>query len=333
MGLFANAVIASLIAAAAAASTGGIARGVQANTNSSGQPHKYTGWANQMWGADNTSASNLAQWFRGQAGNNSYLNTLSDAELGSILDQYYYQNGGFLGNYTYDFDLRSALQDLGALNGIGSMPTSPDWDSLAQQAKNDIALENAQINNLYDKNLASQKQLYQQEIQNNNRMYNDYARQILSNDYQKNAQLMGSLGNSLDRARTSALEAGASAGLRLSNNINTLLSTQNKQTQQSMETATNLAQAMLNQRQAAAGLRSNHNNTLANDTANRANLMRGSAERTTNYQNAYIGQQQSLYDNKMNSWENANSQYSSNPFYGSYMANKQKQSYSGGGNQ
>lgn len=333
MGLFASSIIAALIAAAAAGSAGGIARGVQANTNSGGQPHKYTGWANQMWGADNTSASDLAQWFRGQAGNNSYLNTLSDAELGSILDQYYYKNGGVLGNYTYDFDLRSALQDLGALNEIGNMPTSPNWDALAQQAKNDIALENAQINNLYDKNLASQKQLYQQEMQNNNRMYNDYARQILSNDYQKNAQLMGSLGNSLDRARTSALEAGASAGLRLSNNINTLLSTQNKQTQQSMETATNLAQAMLNQRQAASGLRGGYSNTLSNDTANRANLTRGNAERTTNYQNAYIGQQQSLYNNKMNSWENANSQYSSNPFYGSYMANKQKQSYSGGGNQ
>lgn len=333
MGPIAGSIIASLIAAGVAAGAGGIARGVQAGTNSNGQPHKYTGWANQMWGADNTSASDLARWFRGQAGNNNYLNTLSDAELGSILDQYYYQNGGALGNYTYDFDLRSALQDLGALNGIGSMPTSPNWDALAQQAKNDIALENAQINSLYDKNLASQKQLYQQEIQNNNRMYNDYARQILSNDYQKNAQLMGSLGNSLDRARTSALEAGASAGLRLSNNINTLLSTQNKQAQQSLNTATNLAQAMLNQRQAAAGLRSSHNNTLANDTANRANLMRGNAERTTNYQNAYIGQQQSLYDNKMNSWENANSQYSSNPFYGSYMANKQKQSYTGGGSQ
>lgn len=333
MGLLAGSIIASLIAALGAAGAGGIARATQANTNSSGQPHKYTGWANQMWGADNTSSSDLARWFRGQAGNNNYLNTLSDAELGSILDQYYYQNGGGLGNYTYDFDLRSALQDLGALNGIGSMPASPNWDALAQQAKNDIALENAQINSLYDKNLASQKQLYQQEMQNNNKMYNDYARQILSNDYQKNAQLMGSLGNSLDRARTSALEAGASAGLRLSNNINTLLSTQNKQAQQSLDTANNLAQNMLNQRQAASGLRGSYNNTLANDTANRTNLMRGSAERTTNYQNAYIGQQQSLYDNKMNSWENANSQYSSNPFYGSYMANKQKQSYSGGGNQ
>lgn len=333
MGLFASSIIAALATALATAGAGGIAKGVQASTNSSGKPHKYTGWANQMWGADNTSASDLARWFRGQAGNNSYLNSLSDAELGSILDQYYYQNGGALGNYTYDFDLRSALQDLNALNGIGSMPTSPNWDSLAQQAKNDIALENAQINNLYDKNLASQKQLYQQEMQNNNRMYNDYARQILSNDYQKNAQLMGSLGNSLDRARTSALEAGASAGLRLSNNINTLLSTQNKQAQQSLATATNLAQNMLNQRQAAAGLRGGYSNTLTNDTANRTNLMRGNAERTTNYQNAYIGQQQSLYDNKMNSWENANSQYSSNPFYGSYMTNKQKQSYSGGGNQ
>ena len=151
MGLLAGSIIASLIAALGAAGAGGIARATQANTNSSGQPHKYTGWANQMWGADNTSASNLAQWFRGQAGNNNYLNTLSDAELGSILDQYYYQNGGAFGNYTYDFDLRSALQDLGALNGIGNMPASPNWDALAQQAKNDIALENAQINSLYDK--------------------------------------------------------------------------------------------------------------------------------------------------------------------------------------
>jgi hypothetical protein len=339
MGLFAGSIIASLLAALGAAGAGGIAS-INKNAKNSNNPntkYKYSGWANQMYGnSESTSNSDLGRWFRSQANPqfSEYLNAMSDAELGSILDQYYDNKGGWFGNNTYEFNLNSANADLARLAGMNmNMPTAPDWDALAQQAKNDIALENSQINALYDKNLASQKQLYQQEMQNNNQMYNDYARQILSNDYQKNAQLMGGLGNSLDRARTSALEAGASAGLRLSNNINTLLSTQNKQAQQSLDTANNLAQNMLNQRQAAAGLRGNYNNTLANDTANRANLMRGNAERTTNYQNAYIGQQQSLYNNKMNSWENANSQYSSNPFYGSYMAHNQNKYYNNGGKQ
>ena len=138
---------------------------------------------------------------------------------------------------------------------------------------------------------------------------------------------MGGLSNSLDKAKMSALEAGASAGLRLSNNINTLLSTQNKQAQQSLETATNLAGMMLNQRQAAAGIRSDYNNTLANDANNRADLVRGNAERTTAYQNNLTNQYQNTYNNKMTAWENSNSRYSSNPFYGSYMGYAQNNAY------
>lgn len=318
------ALIAALAGGYLGANTGGA---VAADNKNKQGPHKYSGWAMSM--AKNTSNPELAQWFRNKAGNNSYLNSLSDQDLGAILDQYYYQSGNALGNNIYSFDLDSALQDLSTLNSIdlGTMPQAPDWDAINAEAANRIAQENAQINNIYDTNLARQTHAYNTELMNNNQAYNDYARQILSNDYQKNAQLMGGLGNSLDKARMSALEAGASAGLRLSNNINTLLSTQNKQAQQSLETATNLAGMMLNQRQAAAGIRSSYNNTLTNDANNRANLISGSAERTTSYQNALTNQYQNTYNNKMTSWENSNSRYSSNPFYGSYMGYTQNNAY------
>lgn len=317
-------------AATGTAASGGIAKANQAQTNKAGNPHKYTGFLNDMFGNSTTSNPKLAQYFRNNyGGNNSYLNSLSDAELGAILDQYYYKQGGAMGSYRYDFDLASAIQDLNALNNLSPAPAAPDWDAINAEAANRVASENAQINALYDQNLARQTDAYRRNLMDNNQAYNDYARQILSNDYQKNAQLMGSVGSSLDRARTSALEAGASAGLRLSNNINTLLSTQNKQAQQSLETANNLAANMLNQRQAAAGIRNSYNTTLSNDAQNRANLISGSAERTTNYQNMLTNKYQNDYNNKMTSWENANSSYQSNPFYGSYSGYKQKQTYGG----
>ena len=327
--------IAALIAAAAAATAtttaGGVARANQERTNKAGNPHKYTGFLNDMFGNTTTSNPRLAQFFRQRVGtDNSYINSLSDQELGNLLQQYYYKQGGAFGSYRYDFDVNSALNDLGALNNISDMPDAPDWDAINAEAANKIASENAQIRNIYDQNLARQTQAYRQNLMDNNQAYNDYARQILSNDYQKNAQLIGGLSNSLDKARTSALEAGASAGLRLSSNINTLLSTQNKQAQQSLETANNLAGQMLNQRQAAAGIRNSYNTALSNDAQNRANLISGSAERTTNYQNMLTNKYQNDYNNKMSSWENAHSRYSSNPFYGSYMGYKQNNSYQGG---
>jgi hypothetical protein len=319
------------LAATGAAGAGGAARLNQNQTNRAGNPHKYTGALNEMFGNTTTSNPRLAQFFKQRVGNgNDYINSLSNQELGNLLQEYYYKQGGAFGSYRYDFDIDSALRDLGALSNISPMPEAPDWDAINAEAANKVASENAQINRLYDTNLARQTQAYQQNLADNNQAYNDYARQILSNDYQKNAQLMGGLSNSLDKARTSALEAGASAGLRLSNNINTLLSTQNKQAQQSLETATNLAGMMLNQRQAAAGIRNSYNTALSNDAQNRANLISGSSERTTNYQNMLTNKYQNDYNNKMTSWENAHSQYSSNPFYGSYMGYRQNNAYQGG---
>jgi hypothetical protein len=339
MGIGTMSLLASLLAALGYAGGGGIAS-INKNAKNSNNPntkYKYSGWANQMYGnSESTSNSDLGRWFRSRANPqfSEYLNAMSDAELGSILDQYYDNKGGWFGNNTYEFNLNSANADLARLAGMNmNMPEAPDWDAINKEAEDKINLENSQILGLYDQNLARQKQLYNQGMQNNNQMYNDYTRQILSNDYQKNAQLMGGLGNSLDRARSSALEAGASAGLRLSNNINTLLSTQNKQAQQSMDTANNLAQAMLNQRQAAESMRNTYNSALMNDTNARANLINGSTERKTAYQNTLTNNYLNTYNNKMNSWENSNSQYSSNPFYGSYMAHNQNKYYNNGGKQ
>ena len=59
----------------------------------------------------------------------------------------------------------------------------------------------------------------------------------------------------MSRARRNAIEAGASAGIRIAGNVNALLTAQNKMSQQSLDTSNQLAQMLLNQRNAEAGLR------------------------------------------------------------------------------
>jgi hypothetical protein len=207
------------------------------------------------------------------------------------------------------------------------MPIAPDYEKIYNNAQTAIDNENKGIYELLDKNLSRQTANFQNEMNSLNQSYNDYSRQILSNDYMKNQQLMGSVTSALSKSKQNALEAGASAGARIAGNINTVLGIQNKQTQQSLETSNQLAQAMLNQRQAAAGIRGNYNQMLNSDTQARVGIQQGSAERKNNYANQQFNTQQQIYNNQMNNYENAMANQSSNPFYGSYQSYRQNKTY------
>lgn len=267
--------------------------------------------------------------------NADFLKGVSDRELKGYLDSYKTESNdvfnmwGLLGDkYTYDND--SVLADLRKLSEFsGTAPTAPDYADLYKEAQDSINAENAEILGMYDADLQRQTDAYNQQLRQNNEMYNRNVGQIMSNDYQKNAQLMGTIRSEMNRSQRNALESGASAGMRIAENINTTLSLQNKQSQQSLETSNNLAQMLLNQQQANAGLRSQYGNYLSQDTANRAALKSGTAERVENQYNNRVNTADSIYNQQMRNYEDSytSSVGATNPFADSYRSHLQKSQY------
>jgi len=280
------------------------------------------------------SSKDLSRWFKNTYKNDlnenalNYVNSLDDATLGALLDQYYDETGSNWFEDTYELDIDSLLKDINAMQNVEIGPSLESYlGNYANEADQAIDDETQRVLALYDQNLARQTNNYNTEMENLNRNYNEYARNVLANDYNKNAQLMGTVQQNMDKARRNALEAGANAGLRIASNVNTLLSAQNKQASTSLETSNQLAQAMMNQRNAASSLRGDYNNMLSNDTNARAGLESGKFERKLNARNA-------LYDSKLNEYNTRqqintekNGNYTSNPFYDSYTTYKKANNY------
>jgi hypothetical protein len=178
--------------------------------------------------------------------------------------------GGAIGNTT-QYNIDDLVADI--------KKTVNDWSGLVDPSRNAAveyvegghdAQTNAYLDSLAEVE-ARQTDLYKDQLQENQMMFDDYRSQVLGNQYRQNAQLMGTVESAMDKSRRNALEAGASAGLRMAENINTTLALQNKQSQLSLETSNQLAQQLLNQRQAAAGIRSDYNQMLSNNAAERRN--------------------------------------------------------------
>lgn len=267
--------------------------------------------------------------------NADFLKNASDRELEGYLDSYKSKDNnilnmwGLLGD-KYSYDTESILADLARLSDASTnMPTAPDYEQLYADAQKQIADENAEILKMYDDDNDRQKELYSNLMSQNNAAYNRNVGQIMSNDYQKNAQLMGTVRSEMQRSQRNALESGASAGMRIAENINTTLSLQNRQSQQSLETSNNLAQMLLNQQQANAGLRSEYGNYLSQDADKRAALKSGTAERIENQYNNRVNSAESIYNSQMRDYENSYDATvgATNPFANTYKAHLQKSQY------
>ena len=286
--------------------------------------------------ASEANEANALKMLRNSSQKYDFLAGMSDRELKGYLDNYKSEDNGLgnlwgLFNDNYVYDTRSMLADLERLSKASAdMPTAPDLDQLRTDAENAINAENAEILGMYDADKQRQADLYSQQLSDSNAAYNRNVEQILSNDYQKNAQLMGTIRSEMQRSQRNALESGASAGMRIAENINTTLSLQNRQSQQSLETSNNLAQMLLNQQQANAGLRSEYGNYLSQDTANRASLKHGTAERVNSYYNDSKASAYDDYNQKMSDFETnyRNTVGATNPFANAYLANLQKSQYS-----
>lgn len=253
----------------------------------------------------------------------AFLDNLTDDELYSIAQNYTHERTGifggkydaidFAGNISSDFDEM--------LEASKYKPETLSYQQIYDDAVNAVNTENAEIEAMYDKLLEQQTTNFNQQMSDLNESYNDTANQILSNDYIKNRQLMDTATSELSKSRRNALEMGASAGIRLANNVNTMLSTQNQQAQQSLNTSNNLAQMMLNQRQAASGIRDNYYNTLATDTQNRINLKQGTAGKISDYANSQFNTQQKIYDQQYGAWENKYGSLNRNNAFWDYQNN------------
>ena len=260
---------------------------------------------------------------------------MTDAQIEALVGQYQDTKGWSLfsdwgHDYGVDYDeLQEDLNDFNKIRSeLGDMPAPIDYGAIQKEASNAIDAENQQVLNIYNENEQRSINNLKSLLQQNNQMYNDQVNNILSTNYQNNASLLNTMGSALDKTRQNALEAGASAGVRLAGNINTLLSVQNQQNQQSLETSNNLAQMLLNQRQAAMGIRNDYNNVLNNYANQRASLMSGTAERKANYANSMMNQQQNIYDQRLQNWnDNLTAVGDGNPFVDYYKNQQYKNQY------
>lgn len=261
---------------------------------------------------------------------------LSDEALEKLLDPYRKQDSNWTnlwgllgdgGDVVYNLDqLARDIDQLGELSD--PMPIAPDHEALQKEAEDAIAAENADILAMYDADLARRTANYERDMADSNAAYNRNVGQILSNDYQKNAQLLGTLRSEMNRSQRNALEAGASAGVRIAGNINTALSLQNKMSQQSLETSNNLAQMLLNQQQANAGLRGEYNNYLSQDTARRADLKHGTAERVDAKYHSSADVADRAYNANLTNYENKFAAVSGdNPLAKHWQSNLYKSQY------
>lgn len=268
---------------------------------------------------------------------------LSDSELLAILDEngYFDVTSNWFTGDNYSLDTERLFKDLEELSS-SNVPIKPNVDSLYNASVEAINAENQQMYDRYnaqearlDELLKSVTEDYRTDMQNLSDAYSGMRSNIMSSQHQRNAQLMDTLESQMSKTQRNAIEAGASAGLRIASNINTLLSVQNKMSQQSLETSNQLAQMLLNQKSAEQGLRNDYNNYMQQDANNRASIDRGRNSILTSTQgrvdshfnNAYSRANESYNSNTVD-W---NRSYGDNPFADSYYNSRNKSHYNSGG--
>lgn len=240
-----------------------------------------------------------------------------------------------LESYGEDLSLSasSLIKDLAELQHISVFPDieAPVYGDFVQDT-DDIT---AEINSILDpaytdafarldddltalnSEIDTQRTAFEDQLRESSNMYNQHMSNILSNQYMANAQTYDALQSDLRKSRQSALEAGASAGVRIAGNVNALLSAQNKQSQASLDTSNALAEMLLQQRNAAAGIRSDYRNYMssANDRKSNLNARRTDLETSRRSEfntrfNETLGRQEAdynrayqTYNDQLSSWE------------------------------
>ena len=295
-------------------------------------------WANIGGGRQKMKSSEIDNHYYMSPELRELWRKLSESEKQAIMSQYYTEEngwanaGGIFGNDREVVDVEALLKDLessvadgGMLSEYAALGSEPVFEDYLNNARDNIAAENASmyadLDRLRDINTAS----FNNELANMSDSFNDSS--LLSQQYQQNAQLMDTLQSDMERSRRNALESGASAGIRIADNINTLLTTQNKQSAASMETANQLAQMMVNQRAAESDVRSRYANMLSEDTSKRHDINLSSESRATSLANTNYNSAYNSYDVKRTALDN---KYGTNSLYNVKDTLYGKYKYSGG---
>lgn len=272
----------------------------------------------------------------------AYWNSLTESEQKAFLNsEDYWNDANGFGNFwglTGDRQVFDTEQFLKDINSLSNAPTAPSAELIYQNAQDAVTTENQQMYDRYDAQEALLNQLrdsrtasYTSDLAGIQNDYSTARTNLMSQQHQQNAQLMDTMQSQMSKQQRNAIEAGASAGLRIAGNINTMLSVQNKQAQQSLDTSNQLAQMLLNQRAAERGLRTDYDNYMAQDAANRAGIDAGRNQVLTSTQgrvdskyNTDYNVKNDAYNSNFTDWKSANSD---NPFADSYYNYKTKSKY------
>lgn len=276
---------------------------------------------------NNASYEGFINYLNDTQSEDSYWNSLSDAEKRDYLKTYMTSGGevkdirtmwGLLPGKSYEVPIESILNHIEELNDWGLPPdlVAPVYSDYVQSSEDIYKGVDAELDKIYgaanarlDEEQAFMRQDYLDQLNANAAMYDRQASNLLSNQYLANAQTYDALQSDMRKARQNALEAGASAGVRLAGNVNALLSAQNKQSQTALDTSNALADMLLQQRNAAAGIRSDYRGYMSDHNQRRTDLDRQrSSDRADMYNQRYNEQTADYerarrdYDDSMNAY-------------------------------
>jgi hypothetical protein len=272
--------------------------------------------------ANSEASTGLARWIEGADRNAEKMEELNYGtriDTLDALDNPIWKNLSktekisFIKEYAGNVD--AMVRDLNDIANIGAAP-----DIQLPTSSEIYADIDAELNPAYttarsrlDEEASLMRRDYQDQLQSSADLYNQRASGLLSNQYLSNAQTYDALQSDMRKARQNALEAGASAGIRLAGNVNALLTAQNKQSQTAMDTSNALAEMLLQQRNAAAGIRSDYRNYMSDVNQRRTDLdTQQRTERENLYNQRYnnsvtdYNTQMERYENKFNALDPSN---------------------------
>lgn len=254
----------------------------------------------------------------------AYWNSLPYSTRKAYIEQYADPvDLGILGKWErWDEDaLLEDLKNTAMFDDYAALGDNPLLEDYYNSAKETVDAETAQRYADLDKLLAEQTDMYNDQLNTSRADYDAARTQLLSQQYQQGAQLMDTYRSEMDRSRRNALEAGASAGIRIADNINTLLSVQNKQAATSLETSNQLAQMMMNQRKSEYDLQSRYSDYKAQDTYNRHAIADAAFDKVGALADRNYGIAKDTYDTKKAELDN---KYSGSALAGKFATDYNK---------
>lgn len=249
---------------------------------------------------DTLSRSELKALMEAEGLDTSWLDNIDDSELRALQQDYLVDdNVGNLFGLVED-DRKVDTEDL--LQGLriaASSEAAPERPSVRDYFSDEY------LNSLIGDRMAELESMrsqyqtqYEDELAGIDQDYGNMRQNLLATQSRQNAELMDTMRSEMSRSRRNALEAGASAGIRLADNINIMLSNQNKQAQTSLETSNQLAQMAINQRAARSQATGQYNQYMQQNFDSRNNLRsQGLSEANTRY------------NVDVSDWERRNSQW------------------------